>query len=780
MQKPTDTLPVQAPPRFSAVVVNLFFIVAVLYLFRDILFDTHVLTSSGGDGAKNMYTFLYHILYEKGCWFYGMNYPFGEHVVFTDNQPLFSIPLSYLNAPLHLSIDTLIAFVYWMMAFSFFLGLNFTYKILIHFRVQYLAAIVCSTCIIFLSPQVFRISGHYPLAFSCFLPMLLFWTIRYNETDKRRYLVYLCLLSIVYSFLHMYFLAMSLVWTTGYFAGFWLGRNEHIKRKWRHVLFFILNNVVAISVLEVFLALTDPFKDRPVIPYTGPPPEILPALFTTTRSPVWESIEKAGVVTTVNDNSEGGAYCGFAMMIMIVVGIILWSRWKIKRNKQVFHIPFPAVWVVLAITTLVFAMGIDHIWDLELLKRVLRPFRQFRVPERFSWIFYYVMSVYTAVALYAVFSFLYLRSKRVLASVIGILVLGIWMLEAIGYVNAVDKEAGSWKANYNDFFMKDGKTWTRFLSSHQLKNTDFQSILMLPYVHIGSEKLWINEDCTFPFSFAFGASLETGLPIMDVLMSRSSWSQTFKQAKISAGLIADKPVLNLVKNERILLMHFTEYAIDPDAQEVLNSSDYIGNFKGCDMYAFYPSRLLARHVAYCAGLRQMATAQVPADSVYGNKQQCVTEHFDQSKAPYCLAGTGAMAAVSGSDSLIAVLHVPYVADSGQYEFSGWARFTEADASYCFFVLVFKDSSNKELHRFDILGKNSADNEPGFWFRLNKFFKMPEKTATIEVYIQHNGERSYFALDELLLRPVRATVICKMKDGTVLANNHILVAGSDRK
>ena len=85
----------------------------ILFLFRDVLFNTRVLTSLGGDGTKNLYTFLYHILYEKGTWFHGMNYPYGEHLVFTDAQPLFSIPLSYLNTSLHFSIHTLLAFMYW-------------------------------------------------------------------------------------------------------------------------------------------------------------------------------------------------------------------------------------------------------------------------------------------------------------------------------------------------------------------------------------------------------------------------------------------------------------------------------------------------------------------------------------------------------------------------------------------------------------------------------------------------------------------------------------------
>ncbi|MGN6568147.1 MAG: hypothetical protein ACTHJ0_09350, partial [Flavipsychrobacter sp.] len=60
-------------------------ILATVYLFSYILTDPgHQIMMLGGDGAKNYFTYLYHIIYEKGTWFGGMNYPFGENLVYTD------------------------------------------------------------------------------------------------------------------------------------------------------------------------------------------------------------------------------------------------------------------------------------------------------------------------------------------------------------------------------------------------------------------------------------------------------------------------------------------------------------------------------------------------------------------------------------------------------------------------------------------------------------------------------------------------------------------------
>ncbi|MCB0838578.1 MAG: hypothetical protein KDD99_18025, partial [Bacteroidetes bacterium] len=51
----------------------------------------------GFDAWKNYFTPAWYIKYDSGFWFTGMNYPFGEHVLFTDNQPLISWVLGFVN-----------------------------------------------------------------------------------------------------------------------------------------------------------------------------------------------------------------------------------------------------------------------------------------------------------------------------------------------------------------------------------------------------------------------------------------------------------------------------------------------------------------------------------------------------------------------------------------------------------------------------------------------------------------------------------------------------------
>src|ERR1043166_6689046 len=75
----------------------LFFLTAIVYLcyyHEVILHPNDLLSSITLDSIKNYFTFAYHIKNDDS-WidFRGMNYPYGEHFVYTDCQPLLTLLL---------------------------------------------------------------------------------------------------------------------------------------------------------------------------------------------------------------------------------------------------------------------------------------------------------------------------------------------------------------------------------------------------------------------------------------------------------------------------------------------------------------------------------------------------------------------------------------------------------------------------------------------------------------------------------------------------------------
>ena len=173
----------------------------------------HVMPQLGGDGGKNVYTFLYHILYDKGFWFSGMNYPFGEHIVYADGQSLLSVPLSYFKST---TISQAFTIMWYGIVFSYLLSVVYCYLLLTRLKVAPLLSILFALLITFCAPQVIRISGHYALAYMCVIPMLIYWTLCYSQSQNKKYAVYFLLCGVAMSFMHPYYAAMILIFVCCY------------------------------------------------------------------------------------------------------------------------------------------------------------------------------------------------------------------------------------------------------------------------------------------------------------------------------------------------------------------------------------------------------------------------------------------------------------------------------------------------------------------------------------------------------------------------------------
>ena len=82
----------------------------LLVAFPDIFIaPSDFLFNDEGDGLKNYFTMAYYIANDSGWHFSGMNYPYGEFISFTDNQPILSWLLTVLTITLcHYHIQVLV------------------------------------------------------------------------------------------------------------------------------------------------------------------------------------------------------------------------------------------------------------------------------------------------------------------------------------------------------------------------------------------------------------------------------------------------------------------------------------------------------------------------------------------------------------------------------------------------------------------------------------------------------------------------------------------------
>src|SRR4026207_243076 len=74
--------------------------------------------SAGPDGIKNYYIPAYYIRYDQGIHFSGMNYPYGEHSLYTENQFPISILLQFVQHHFYNVADKTTAIINLLMILS--------------------------------------------------------------------------------------------------------------------------------------------------------------------------------------------------------------------------------------------------------------------------------------------------------------------------------------------------------------------------------------------------------------------------------------------------------------------------------------------------------------------------------------------------------------------------------------------------------------------------------------------------------------------------------------
>lgn len=731
----------------------------------------HVIPELGGDAIKNTFTYIYHSTLGSGYWFDGMNYPYGEHILYTDGQPVLSVLLASIGG---ITAEQALA-VYWiLLGLSYVLSIVYVYRILLHFKVPPFWAIVFAGVICICTPQILRLKGHYALAYPCVIPMIFYWTIRYHERSQWRYCFYFFVMGCIAAFLHPYYAALMLVWTTFYVLGYFFLVKDELVKKIEHSAWLFTSVILVLGVIGVVMKITDPIRDRPATPFYTLHETCTQAkhIVTSVYSPVWNTFEKSENYHMVSSGGEGYAYVG--LVVILVGGIsLLVTLIKSVQQKKLRVVGdqygFSPVWLFTAFAALLFSMGIPFKWHMEWIMQYMSIFKQFRSLGRFSWIFYYVITIYAVVLLYHLSAGMKSWKKYVLGYSLLLLSLGLWGYEASGYVKFTRDLSLKAEYYYGVVYTPKEQGWEAFLNEHHFSGNDFQAILIIPYFHIGTEKLWVG-DPDWKIMLSAKAALQLHLPVIDVMMSRSSWSQAMAQVKIDGGPFTDKPILRDIKSRKpFLLMHFEEDSLNVDQKYLLQASEPIGHFSQCHVYACYPDRLAANDKKYADSVAAILPFMKQGDTVINISATSFINHFDE-KAGKHLFGTGGAPAEDKDSTELVTIPVASVVGKELYEFSCWFMLGNQDFRSPYITLHLLDEHGAVVTECDAVTNKSVDNH-GMWFRCSKYFRIPANIRSVRCRLRNIPKPTYIAMDELVLRQADALIISKGRDGTVMVNNH---------
>jgi hypothetical protein len=568
-----------------AVALMLVSLICSLIVFWPVV--THInsaMFAREGDGLKNYYSIVYYLQHDSNTRFTGMNYPFGEHLSFADGQPGLALPFKWFCYIFPVFKKNGICLVNSAMLLAIMVAPYFYYRVLLHFRTQPLFAAAGALLITFLSPQFFRIPAHYGLSYPFFFGAVWFLLIKTEEKKSAGTAILNVLLITWLGLLHFYLAAISCFFV-GIYAFFTTVGSFKKDGMGLHILRW-MTALLPVILLQLFMMLTDNITDRPARPWGF---FYAIADFTSVFLPHVNDLLGSEKRRMNEQFAEGFAYIGVVSNLFFLVFafhlLVLLVTGKIRNITKLFNARH-YFFLVAAILLLLFAMNIPFKWNLRFLVDEFPFLRQFRAPGRFAWVFYYVIGVFTVSYCSALYHGIRSAAAKKTITVVLIAAASLWTTECIHRLKDYNRWSHAALQNYMLYAEQDMQT---LLSKTGRYANEFQCLLTLPYFHVGSEKFSIeNNRSAF---YAMKASVQFGLPLMNVMMSRTSLQQScdavqlFSDSLIQKNIIhglADSPLLvltvqqnlneqeKLFLNKAILLISdgdFALYEIKPSAMQ---------------------------------------------------------------------------------------------------------------------------------------------------------------------------------------------------------------------
>ncbi len=717
----------------------------IIYQFFPKLFQCPAcyLFEDSGDGLKNYYTLVYYVQHDKGWHFTGMNYPYGENIIYTDNQPILAMTLKWVDQHIVDMDRHVVGTLNLLLLLSLYLAVIISYILLRRWEVGRWWSFASALCIVFLSPQLLRFHGHYGLAYVAFLPLLILLLDLIVRASRKRWMWSLLavMLVIIMSLTHMYLLFISLLIVFS-FSIFWWWYHRKEKDYLRSVLpWMCAVIIVPTTFLLGVRSITDPIKDRPVEPYG------IDMHNTTFESTFFSSIppfDKAWSTVLGKEKpiSEKIAYTGLIGLLMLPAILYFLAR---KRDGDFINTHVKG-FLGAAIVLWMMAAGVFYQNGFKFLWEIIPLLKQFRGLGRFGLAFYYLYMFVCSYLLWR--AYLKLREKDLAR--IGSYLLGavfvVWGFEA--WLNIKDISTPVFKENK---WISDAKDdYVPLLASAGFKPEDFQAILQLPLVSIGNETVGVARGF-WTLREGIHASIETGLPLIDYAMSRTSVSQGMDIIELISTPYNVKRRAKYFDSRPILLLCEEEFVI-PAERKWIDKAQKIGAYKSITLYSLPADVFQKTELPFIPDLHSDHTCE---GWFYG---------FEETKCDTSMSGSGALVIRSQPQSIWSFTDTSELARNWHVSF--WSHVDNMKGNVPVPRMMETDPngtvvSNSGLHRESILWAEAL----GEWVQISFPLKTQGKGFRYELFIDQTGP----VIDNLLISPEGDTCIIHTAE-MILYNN----------
>lgn len=632
------------------------------------------LFATGGDGLKNYLTPMLHVKNSQSYHhFDAMNYPYGEHVLFTDNQPLLSNLLKFWERNFgEVAYYTIGVLNYALLLSMLGAGL-LLYGIFRRLELPHWYSLIVSTILIWLSPQLERFGGHYALGYMFILVLLLYFLLRFEDKSWRWSLGIISLVLLA-PMLHFYYFGISALFLSFYYAH----KVWYVPSTWKfYAKHWALQIIVPFIFLNfIWLKIDNPITDRPASPngflhYVT----IWEGTFFNPGNILYDLIGHYMVKIRSINEFESINYIGFLAALFFFSRFFAWIferkfklfQTRMPLNETNFNFLKTAFWA--SFSLYLFSMGLPFIIPgCEKLLALIGPLKQFRGLGRFSWIFYFVINI---VAFFALYQWSEKIKNIELRRLFYVILIIIGISEARTHSQKVKGHSDIYEQ-----LKPTGELVQDWMS--KIEKDKYQAIIPIPYYHLGAEYLGA-EARGAALAYTLLPSYYTGLPTMGVMMSRTSWQQTLNSMPLGLDLYREPAVLRELPNQKPLLaIEYKQWHKERnnDYQRILEKGKKIHENAAFTLYEL-PIDAYRKVIEDISNEKRTTFANskwitqrnglMTKDSV----ENFVYQHFDESQQAKNYRGGGSFSFEIGENKVIFNDKIPNIRKGSNYYLQFW-------------------------------------------------------------------------------------------------------------
>lgn len=691
----------------------------------------------GGDGLTIHYNMKFHAIYGEGAMLTSQYYPHKEVIFMTDAHGMIAWVLTKLRTVFpgieHKAVGISNILIYWSNA----LAALVLFLILVRLKVQTNLAIIFAVLIALLSPQIHRQTcGHYALGFAYLLPTVILYLLQ--QRFKLSYLIFslaLIFLLIVIGLNNPYLLAISCSLMLAAAGIGILGRLWGKGPDWAVVLCWSGVAILSLLITMGILHQLEVVDDRVAVPagfFTNV--ASVEGLLAPTETWIYKPIK--ALFRIGSNNFEARSFIGIAAILYLLISIV--SRARGLKSKVFNKENNLAIILLGSIAVLVFSFGYPFILNKEWSVEHLGKIAQFRAPARFTWVFYFGITIVTAKYFSQLFEDLaFTRLKK-------------WRVPMLAFIILL------WGYDVHEFLQwrTKGKIHHNALSTEQLRpikqlakelkiNTDnYQGMFLLPSEHGWTDKVY-HEGCWRSNYEGYRWSIATGLPLINGKLSRVSLSHTLESMELISHPSIKRNILSQFPNDKkILILKAKEQVLTDGEEAFLSSGQTIYDSKDYVLLEIIPSSYAQElHKARVAILTQ----RPHEDSLTQILPQPLHYSHPEINKSHAFAGEGCLRIEAGETKVMTIpIDTSFRADTIELSFWNYVDASRYGGPHWKLEML---SNGQKVGSQNLWTLDVKETQMG-WLRIA--FDIPIEKGIDSIVLYHRHKFASF-IDELLLK-----------------------------